>query len=70
VAHGQVLLSALVVGSASGLPGEGFFDLAVRHGVWAIRTVWDDERDRLFAEARRSREAGGTLRSEVGGASP
>jgi hypothetical protein len=61
VAHGHGLLSALVVGSASGLPGEGFFDLAVRHGrVGDHRTVWRHERDRLFAEARPGREAGGT----------
>ena len=55
VAHGQGLLSALVVGSANGLPGEGFFDLAARHGrVGDRRTLWEHERDRLFEEGQAS----------------
>jgi hypothetical protein len=61
VACGQGLLSALVVGRASGLPGKGFFDLAAQHGrVGEHRTVWERERDRLFAEARSTREGDGT----------
>ncbi len=54
-ARGHGLLSALVVGSASGLPGEGFFDLAARHGRRSDRrTVWENERDRVFQEAQES----------------
>jgi hypothetical protein len=61
VAHGQGLLSALVVGRASGLPGKGFFDLAGRHGRGGDhRIVWERERDRLFAEARSGQEFDGT----------
>jgi hypothetical protein len=62
VARGRGLLSALVVGSATGLPGEGFFDLAARHGrVGDHRTIWAHERDRLFEEARSNPEADSTL---------
>jgi tetratricopeptide (TPR) repeat protein len=54
-ARGQGLLSALVVGSASGLPGEGFFDLAARHGRRGDhRMIWEQERDRVFQEAQES----------------
>jgi hypothetical protein len=54
-ARGHGLLSALVVTSASGLPGEGFFDLAARHGRRGDhRTVWEQERDRVFQEAEGS----------------
>lgn len=61
VARGRGLLSALVVGSAAGLPGEGFFDLAARHGrVGDRRAIWERERDRLFAEAQSNPEAGST----------
>jgi hypothetical protein len=61
VARGRGLLSALVVGSATGLPGEGFFALAARQGrVGDHRTIWAHERDRLFEEARSNPEAGST----------
>jgi hypothetical protein len=54
-ASGQGLLSALVVGRVSGLPGEGFFELAARHGRRGDhRTVWEHERDRVFQEAQES----------------
>jgi hypothetical protein len=53
LAHDQGMLSALVVGSANGLPGEGFFDLAARHGrVGDRRMLWEHERDRVFEEAQ------------------
>jgi len=52
LARGYGLLSALVVGSANGLPGEGFFGLAERHGrVGDHRTLWQRERNRVFDEA-------------------
>jgi hypothetical protein len=51
--RGYGLLSALVVGSANGLPGEGFFQLAARHGrVGDHRTLWQRERNRVFDEAK------------------
>ncbi len=53
VANGYGMLSALVVASVNGLPGEGFFELAARLGrVGDRRTVWERERDRVFEEAK------------------
>lgn len=53
LARGYGLLSALVVGSVNGLPGEGFFGLAARHGrVGDRRTYWKRELDRVFEEAK------------------
>jgi post-segregation antitoxin (ccd killing protein) len=52
LARGYGLLSALVVGSANGLPGEGFFVLAARHErVGDRRTLWRRELNRVFEEA-------------------
>ena len=54
-ARGQGLLSALVIGRTNGLPGEGFFDLAARHGRRGDhRTLWEHERDRVFQDAQGS----------------
>jgi post-segregation antitoxin (ccd killing protein) len=54
VANGHGLLSALVIASANGLPGEGFFGLAAKHGRVgdSQRMIWERERDRVFQEAQ------------------
>jgi hypothetical protein len=52
-ARGYGLLGALVVGSINGLPREGFFELAARHGrVGDRRTLWKHELDPGVKEAK------------------